>query len=146
MRALRLALTLAGLAGCTLANLTPTARFQDSAYTLNDAARWGNVDLAMQHVSPKYISRFAQRHQNWGESISIADIDLVRMKIASDNNSAMSEIALSWYDEGGVTIHSSVITQKWEVVKGKFKLVDEAIRRGDPRVFATPEEPAEGGG
>jgi hypothetical protein len=146
MRALHLALTLAGLAGCTLANLTPTARFQDSAYTLNDAARWGQVDLAMQHVSPKYLGRFAERHAGWGEAISIAEIDLVRMKIAEDSKSAMSEISLSWYDEGGVTIHSSVITQTWEVVKGKFRLVDEAVRRGDPRVFATPATPTASGG
>jgi hypothetical protein len=143
MRVLRFALLTLGLAGCTLTNLTPQARFQESAYTLNDAARWGQVDLAMRHVSPKYLARFSERHQGWGETISIAEVDLVRMQVAEDRQSATSEITLNWYDEGGVTIHSSVITQKWEVVGGKFKLVDEAIRRGDPRVFATA---AEGGG
>jgi hypothetical protein len=139
MRALRLALLLCS-AGCTLTHLTPQARFQESAYTLNDAARWGNVDLAMRHVSPKYLALFAERHQGWGETISIAEVDLTRMKLADDKQSAMSEISLSWYDEGGVTIHSSVIQQKWEVVRGKFQLVDEAIRRGDPRVFSPPAE------
>jgi hypothetical protein len=143
MRALRFGLLILGLSGCTLSNMTPQARFQDSAYTLNDAARWGQVDLAMQHVSPKYLNRFAERHRAWGESISIAEIDLVRMKIAEDKRSAMSEISLSWYSDGGVTIYSSVITQTWEVVRGKFRLVDEAIRRGDPRVFAPP--PADDG-
>jgi len=64
----------------------------------------------------------------------------VRMKIAADKKSAMSEISLTWYAEGGVTLHSSVITQTWENVRGKFQLVDEAIRRGDPRVFGAPAE------
>lgn len=140
MRALRSALLPLCLAGCTLTNLTPQARFQESAYTLNDAARWGNVDLAMRHVSPKYLARFAERHQAWGETISIAEVDVTRMKIADDKQSAMSEISLSWFDEGGVTIHSSIVQQKWEIVKGKFQLVDEAIRRGDPRVFSEPPE------
>lgn len=140
MRALRATCLALSLAGCTLTNLTPQARFQESAYTLNDAARWGQVDRAMYHVSPKYLERFAERHQGWGESISIAEVDLVRMKIAADKKSAMSEISLTWYDEGGVTLHSSVITQTWENVRGKFQLVDEAIRRGDPRVFGGPAE------
>src|SRR5688572_7675958 len=128
MRAPCFALLLVVLGGCTLTNLTPQARFQESAYTLNDAARWGQVDLAMQHVSPKYMSRFSQRHQNWGESISIAEVEVVRMKVTEDKQSAISEISLSWFSDGGVVIHSSVITQKWENVKGKFQLVDEAIR------------------
>jgi hypothetical protein len=144
MRALCRGLLLLSLTGCTLANLTPQARFSDSAYTLNDAARWGQVDIAVGHVSPKYAERFMQRHKEWGETISIADADVTRMKIAADPKSAMAEVSLSWYSDGGVTVHSSVITQTWEVVHGKFKLVDEAIRRGDPSVFAPPEE--EGGG
>jgi hypothetical protein len=35
-------------------------------------------------------------------------------------------------------IKSSVVTQKWEAEHGKFKLVDERVRRGDPGVFAAP--------
>jgi hypothetical protein len=140
MRASWSALLLLVLGGCTLTQLSPQARFQESAHTLNDAARWGQVDLAMEHVSPKYMSRFSQRHQQWGESISIAEVELLRMKVAEDRQTAVSEISLSWFSDGGVTIHSSTITQRWENVKGKFQLVDEAIRRGDPGVFTEPEE------
>jgi hypothetical protein len=143
MRALQiglLALTASGLAGCTLANLTPTERFKEAAYTLNDASRWSQVDLAMQHVSPKYVSKFVERHRMWGESVSIAEVDLVRLQVAEDRKSAVSEINLNWYNDGGVMVHSSSITQTWEAEKGKFRLVDEAIRRGDPRVFAEPAE------
>jgi len=143
MRALQiglLALVTSGLSGCTLANLTPKERFSEAAYTLNDASRWSQVDLAMQHVSPKYMSRFVERHRMWGETISIAEVDLVRLQVAEDKKSAVSEINLNWYNDGGVMVHSSSITQKWEAERGKFRLVDEAVRRGDPQVFADPAQ------
>lgn len=113
-------------------------RFSESAYTLNDAARWGQVDKAMLYVSPRYIARFTERHREWGDTVSIADVDLVRMQLSEDHNSAMSEITLSWFSDGGVTVRSSTVTQKWESEHGKYKLVDEAVRRGDPAVFAPP--------
>src|SRR6188472_1243667 len=87
-------------AGCIMANMTPTSRFQDAAYTLNDASRWGQVDTAMKFVAPGYLDGFVTRHRDWGGPISIADADLVRMKLADDHKSAMSEVALNWYDTG----------------------------------------------
>jgi hypothetical protein len=139
MRALHLiASTVALLGGCTLANMTPQARFSESAYMLNDYARWGQVDHAIVHVSPKYMERFTSRRQEWGERVSIADADLVSMKLAPDHESAVSEVKLSWYDESGVFVHSSLVTQKWASEKGKYKLVDEAVRRGDASVFTEP--------
>jgi hypothetical protein len=44
--------------GCTLASLTPQERFKESTHTLNDASRWGRVDIASEQVSPKYRDRF----------------------------------------------------------------------------------------
>ena len=131
--------TLSG--GCTLANLTPQARFAESTNTLNDSTRWGRVDAALTQVSPKYLDKFVARHAEWGGSISIADFDIVNMQIAEDRKGAMSEVALSWYMTGGVILHQSTITQRWETDHGKFRLVDEVIRTGDPRVFVAEEEP-----
>ncbi len=127
-----------------MANMTPTSRFQDAAHTLNDSARWGQVDTATKYVAPAYLETFVSRHRDWGGPVSIADADLVRMKIADDSKSAMSEVALNWYDTGGVTIRSSVITQQWEAVRGHFRLVDEVVRAGDPRIFADTPAPSSG--
>ena len=127
-----------------MANMTPTSRFQDAAYTLNDASRWGQVDAAMKFVAPGYLDGFVTRHRDWGGPISIADADLVRMKLSDDHKSAMSEVALNWYDTGGVTVRNSVITQQWEAVRGNFRLVSEVVRAGDPRIFA--EAPVTSGG
>jgi hypothetical protein len=138
MRAVALLCCLA-VSSCTLANMTPTARFQDAAYTLNDAARWGQVDIAAQYVSPKYLESFVSRHRTWGEDISIADVELVRMQLAEDRQSASSLITLNWYDTHGVTLRSSTIAQRWEAEKGNFRLVEEKLSGGDPRIFAEAE-------
>jgi len=129
--------------GCTLANLTPQARFAESTNTLNDSTRWGRVDAAATQVSPKYLDKFVSRHREWGGSVSIADFDIVNMQIAEDRKGAVSEVALSWYTTGGVELRTSTITQRWESEHGKFKLVDEVVRRGDPRVFEPDAEKVE---
>jgi hypothetical protein len=139
-----LAAVCAVLVGCTLANLTPQERFKESTHVLNDASRWGRVDIASEQVSPKYRDRFVSRHREWGTTLSIADADITRMQLADDRQSAISEISVSWYETGGITLRSSVITQKWEVEHGKFFLVDEAVRVGDPKVFVE-DAPTEGG-
>lgn len=131
----RAVLSLALVAGCTLSNLTPQARFQESVYTLNDAARWGQVDIAARNVSPKYKPRFEERRQGWGESISIAEVELLYQALAADKESAVSEISVSWTDATGVMLHKSFLTQTWANEHGNFKLVDERIKKGDPGVF-----------
>jgi hypothetical protein len=124
--------------GCVLANMTPQARFSEAAHTLNDASRWGQVDLAIEHVSPRYMSRFTDRHREWGDQVGIAEVQVTRLQLSPDHQTATAEVSLSWFSDGGVMIKSSTITQKWETERGKFKLVDEAVRRGDSSVFAEP--------
>jgi hypothetical protein len=125
--------------GCTLANLTPQARFAESTHVLNDATRWGRVDMAVEQVSPKYLSRFMTRHREWGHAISIADFDVVRMQVAADRKTATSEVTISWYPSDGVMLRTSTIVQQWEAEHGGFRLVDEAVE-GDPRVFVKDED------
>ena len=126
--------------GCTLANLTPQARFAESTNVLNDSTRWGRVDAAATQVSPKYLAKFVSRHREWGGTVSIADFDIVNMQVAEDHKAAVSEVALSWYMTGGVDLYQSTITQRWEADHGKFRLVDEVVHRGDPRVFEPDED------
>ncbi|HEX5659438.1 MAG TPA: hypothetical protein VFX59_19720 [Polyangiales bacterium] len=125
------------LAGCTLQNLTPTARMQESVYHLNDAARWNQLEAAAKLVSPKYQAQFRERRATWGETINVAEVDLLFMQLAQDKESAVSEISLSWTDATGVHLHRSNVTQKWANESGSFRLVDETINKGDQALFAT---------
>lgn len=124
------------LAGCTLQNLSPQARMQESVYTLNDAGRWNQLEAAARNVSPSYQARFRERRSAWGEGINVAEVDLVFMELAQDKESAVSEVALSWTDASGVHIHRSHVMQKWANEHGSFKLVDETIKKGDQGLFA----------
>lgn len=135
--------------GCTLSNMTPQARFQDAAHTLNDAARWGQVDIASRYVAASYMDSFLSRHRNWGEQISISDADLVRLKLAEDRGKAMSEVSVDWYDTHGIDTRRTVVTQQWESHRGSYVLIGEVVRSGDPRLFAEdlkPEDDASSGG
>jgi hypothetical protein len=130
-------------AGCSLAQLTPQGKFNDAAYTLNDAARWSNVDVATRYVDPRYMARFVSRHRLWGSQINIGEYELARLALAPDKKTAMSEVVLSWYDQGGVRLHSSTITQQWERKDGAFLLTEERVRAGDGSVLSEDEAPAD---
>lgn len=139
MRTLLLVLVLVGAAqACTLSNMTPQARFSESTHTLTEASRWGHVDMALPHVSSKYSERFLARHAAWGTALSIADAELVRVQLGEDRTTGMSEVAISWYPSGQISLRQSVITQKWERENGTYRLVDEKVRAGDPTVFPEP--------
>ena len=131
------------LAGCTLGSLSSQSRFSDSAYELNDAARWGEVDTASRHVADSYRPRFLARRRAWGEQVSIAEVELSQLKLGSDKKRATSEVTLSWYDAAGMTIRKSSVTQRWESQRGDYRLVDEVIARGDQGLFAEDASSAE---
>jgi hypothetical protein len=139
-------LSLSLLLGCTLQNLSPQARLQESVYTLNDTTRWNQLEAATRNVSPSYQARFRARRSSWGDSVNVAEVDMVFMQLAEDKESATSEITLSWTDASGVYLHRSSVTQKWANEHGNFRLVDETIKKGDASLFAeTPTaEPPQG--
>jgi hypothetical protein len=128
------------MSSCTLSQLTPQAKFQDAAYTLNDAARWNNVDVSIRYVAPAYAERFTSRRRQWGGGLSIGEYELLRLTMAEDKRTAVSEVQLTWFDQGGVRVHSSTISQRWEKTQQGYFLADETVRSGDPNVFAAPEE------
>jgi hypothetical protein len=141
---LALALALALVAnGCIMANLTPQARFSESAHTLTEAGRWNHLDMALPLLSTKYTEQYVSRHRHWGGEITIADADILRMQVADDRQSAMSEVSVTWYHSNGVTIRQSTISQQWEAERGIFKLVGEKVRAGDASLFAVADEPAQ---
>lgn len=123
-------------AACTLSNMTPQARFSDAAYRVNDAARWGQLDLASEYVASSYRTKFLSRRKDWGEGLSVAEVDVVYMRIDKENDRAVSEVNLSWTNDG-ITLRKSVITQTWKSSRGQFRLLDEQLKKGDPGLFAS---------
>jgi hypothetical protein len=133
--ALKLVAAACLFASCTLSNLSPQSRFSDSVYVLNDSARWGQVDLAAEHVADSYKDRFRARRDSWGESVQIAEVELLHMQLDSDKERALSQVSLSWTDAAGVSLRKSLVTQRWQSERGHYRLVEETISKGDPGVF-----------
>lgn len=125
--------------GCTLTQLSPSARLSESVYQLNDMSRWGQVDMAVAAVSAKYKTLFRTRRKEWGENIAIAEVELLYQQMAPDKESGVSEVAMSWTEANGVILRKSYITQRWANERGTFRLIEEAIKKGDPSLFATAE-------
>jgi hypothetical protein len=128
---------LLSIAGCTLANLTPQSRFSDATFELNDAARWGQLDIASERVAPEYRARFLARRRGWSEGVSIAEADVVHMRIDREKDRAYSVVNVSWMNDG-ITLRKSVIAQTWKSDRSHFWLSEETIKSGDPALFATP--------
>jgi hypothetical protein len=122
-------------AGCTLSNLTPQSRFSDATYQVNDASRWGQLDLATAHVAPAYRPLFLARRAEWGERINIAEIEVVHMHIDRDRDQAFSIVNLSWTNDG-ITLRKSVLSQVWAMRRGTFRLTEETVKSGDEALFA----------
>ena len=140
MKARAALLVLWAASGCALSNLTPGARFSESAHTLNDSARWGQLSVASEHVAPTYQASFADRHRGWGSRINIAEVEIKSLVIAPDKESATSEVMLNWYDQSTMTLESSLITQRWDVQRGSFLLAEESVREGNPHIFAENQD------
>lgn len=151
---IRLLCALVGLlaGGCMFQNLSPQNRLNEHVFVLNDAARWGRIDVAIANVDADYRQRYAVRHEHWGEAIQIAEASIVSMQLDEDKEAATSQVKVSWYQTDTLTLHQSTIMQRWKADGQSFLLVDEKIS-GDVALFADdshlpvkPPVPAEGEG
>lgn len=126
------------LIGCDFSNLRPTEKLKQSIQEMNEAARWGRIDLAAQYVGPAYRQRFFSAHSTWGQRIQIADLEMVRLDIDSNKKSATASIAISWYGLDQMTLRQTVVRQRWKSLEGQFILDDEDVLEGEPSLLAVP--------
>jgi hypothetical protein len=124
------------LTGC-LNNASPTKKLTDTVHDLNDEARWGRVADASQRVDPSYRRVFINNHKDWGRSIQIADAEVVNMQISEDGTQAAAFVQYSWYAMNTMTLHQSVVRQRWTAVEGSssYGLISESVIQGDPRLL-----------
>lgn len=131
--------------GCILQNLSTSERLRDAVVGFNDECRWARTDLAVQRVMPEFRSDFRLGHLAWGRSIQIADQEILNVDASADEEegSAISYVAVRWYDTNGMILADTVLRQQWTKVRGGFLLVREEVIEGDPRLIAIPETPAD---
>lgn len=124
--------------GCLLDNISPTRKLNDSIRDLNDASRWGRIDLAVQYVEPTYQANFLKARHRWGRQLRIADTELVRLDINSEQDQAIALMAISWYRIDQMTLRYTVVRQVWIEQDGHYLLSTEAVSEGDELLMQAP--------
>ncbi|MFW6051407.1 MAG: hypothetical protein ACODAU_09545 [Myxococcota bacterium] len=128
------------LSGCLVQNMSAQEHLRDAVTELNEGLRWNRMDVAVPRVAPAYRERFVTAHREWGQSMQIADAELVGVRIEDDRSEAVSTVAVRWYGHATMTVRQAVIEQRWQRLRGGYFLVEERVVRGDPKVLASPPE------
>ena len=124
--------------GCMLDNISPTRKLNESIRDMNDASRWGRIDLAVQFVEPTYQASFLKARYRWGRQFRIADTELIRLDIDSEQDQAIAFMAISWYSIDQMTLHNTVVRQVWKEHDGHYLMIAEAVFEGDALLMQGP--------
>jgi hypothetical protein len=129
------------LAGCFLENASAGKKLSDAVTELNKATRWGQLSLAAQMVEPVYRQQFMANHVLWGERVQVADSEVVHVEMQGDDN-AVAMIVYQWYETQAMTLHQSVVRQRWSRAGEGYALLSEVVVQGDGRLFGKPTDAA----
>src|SRR5688500_366681 len=135
MRACTFILGVFLLSGCFLHHASAGEKLNKSVQELNKSTRWGQIGSAAGMVDPIYRKQFMTSHQHWGGSVQVADTEIVHMEVANGQESAVSVIAYSWYATESMTLHTSLVRQRWTAEGQTFVLISEAVIEGDMRLL-----------
>ena len=125
-----------------IANQSGAARMQEAAQELNLNTRFGRLELAMEHVSPKDRDAFVARHKMWGSRVRIADSELAGMHLTSKEEAEVT-VKVAWYKPNEQELRLTTIRQRYHDDKGEWKLESETRLDGDIGLLGEPIEAVE---
>jgi hypothetical protein len=123
------------LAGCFLDNASAGKQLSDAVTEMNKATRWGQLNLAAQMVEPVYRPQFVTNHAQWGGRVQVADSEIVHIEMAEGEDNAVAVIVYQWYETEAMTLHQSVVRQRWSRAGDGYALLSESVVQGDARLF-----------
>lgn len=136
MRGLICAIGLFALGGCVTPP-TPMEKLSNAAYDMNNATRFGRLDIAASHVVGHARQDFMARHRQWGRDIRIVDVDLAGMSFITTETAAVN-LAISWHRIDSSEMQTSFVSQKWTSTGEGWQLSVEERAGGAPGLFAPP--------
>ena len=134
------------LSGCLFQNVSSGEILRDAVTELNDSTRWGRMDSAIAHVHPAYRRNFAREHRRWSSQIQIADVELMGIEMAQNEDRADITVGLSWYSYETMELRQTIVRQRWRRAGGGYVLRSEEVLGGDPSLLgreARADEPGE---
>jgi hypothetical protein len=131
-----LPLLLAGL-GLFACSMPPTSsmRLTEASYDLNNAVRFGRMDIALEHVKEAVRDDFNQRHAGWGKSVRIVDAEMGAFSIRKDGDADIV-VSVSWQRFDETSVRNTDITQRWSEKRGTWWMISEEERGGDHGLLA----------
>lgn len=133
LRALPLLMCL-GLAGCLLPP-TSAQLLAESADDLSNAARFGRIDLAMEHVKDTMREEYSKKHAGWGRVVRIVDYEFSGIEKRKDGDADVY-VNISWQRMNEPTMRMTELAQRWSEKRGTWYLASEVERGGDPGLLA----------
>jgi hypothetical protein len=137
MRTLELLATLAivGLTGC-MAPPTPAERVTDAAMSLNVAARFNQLDVAVGHTAKNERPEFMKRHAAWGQTLRIVDVEMASLTLP-ESDRAVVLVDYAWIRNNEGTMRATRVEQHWKDDAG-WHLVREKRLAGDLGLLGEP--------
>jgi hypothetical protein len=127
------------LSGCVMPP-TPAQRLNEAAFELSDAARFGRMDIASEHVREIAREEFGRRHAGWGKSVRVVDVEMNRMSMRKDGDADVF-VTVSWQRAAETIMRSTEIAQRWTSTRGTWTMISEEERGGDRGLLSEAEKP-----
>ncbi|APR84121.1 Hypothetical protein A7982_09470 [Minicystis rosea] len=131
-----------GLAACVIPP-SSAQRLTESAYDLNTAARFGRMDVALEHVRDTARGDFNVRHAGWGRTARIVDYEFGGVSMRKDGDADVV-VTVLWQRADETTMRTTDIAQRWTEKRGTWWMIAEEERSGDRGLLAdlSPKEDA----
>jgi hypothetical protein len=122
--------------------LSNAARMQEAASDFNTNVRFGRMSLAVEKVAPKEREEFLAHRRGWGETLQLADYELLSAKMVKDGEAEVV-VKYDWYVVTAGDLHTTTIRQTWGDHLGTWLLEREERDAGAMGLFGEPtSEPA----
>ncbi len=125
----------AACAACGTVTPSAGAMAQEAANETNLNARFGRMEMAAEHVSPKARDAFFERRRGWGNKVRVVDYEVAGMKMNEDKSDAEVFVRVAWFriDEGD--LRNTTLKQKWHDYHTDWKLTEEQRAEGGVSLF-----------
>ncbi len=128
-----------GLGAC-FAPPSQSRRVTDAAREMNIAARFGRMDIAVEHAARGARQSFLERRADWGHNLRVLDVQLSGLKL-KDLHHATVDVDISWERMNEAMLRQTRVAQLWrDTEKGGWQLVREKRVAGDIGLFGEEVE------
>ena len=123
------------LSGC-FAPPPPSQRVAEVAREVNTAARFGRMDVALEHTADGMRGHFSKHREMWGGEIRVLDLELSALSM-KDTENATVVVDIQWMRLDEDTLRMTRVEQTWRGATGDhgWTLVRERRVGGDIGLF-----------